>query len=351
MFKYIVFFALIASQLNCDGTVTGCLDKAVLAKVGMVGTDEAKKETAPKHCKALYTESGSCVAEGDIATVIESYQTEFSTANAAFKNIADIFDTFFGNIGESLSGLWDKVSGASAEDKKKTWKEEMAAQVKKANDTKDVCFKNFNTYQHGLSCLLSSAKAAERTTVTDALLTVKSDNTVLSLVTDCMDVMATVCMFFKGGKEAEVESKESQDQTNICAKVNEYEGCMEASGTLSSCLTAANKEAIFKMMFKPYKNALFPKVADVESYKDKVLGFFGDMKDKVFSWTKSTKDANPDTPAARILEGTVDVTFTFAEDGQNMKKDGEDSGVEVKASSIQSVTVMIFAMACYLRIN
>ena len=353
-----MFFALIASQLNCEATAAAsCLDTTVLTNLGLFNvagaeSDDTSLTSEHQFCKTLYTASGRCVTNDTIKTAIGVYQTEFSVTNKAFKNIADIFDTFFGNIGESLSALWTKVSGKSDDEQnKKTWKEEMAAKVKKANETKDQCFKNFNLYQHGLSCLLSSGKAVDRTSVTESQVTVTSDKTVLSLVTECMDVMATICMFFKGGDEAEVESKETDEQKAICQKVNTYEGCMEASGTETSCLSDSDKESIFNMMFKPYKNALFPKVADVESYKDKVLSFFGNVKDKVFSWTKSTDETNPETPPARILSESMDVTFTFVADGQNLKKEGEDSGIEVQASSIKSVTVMILAMACYLRFN
>lgn len=345
----IFMIALITFSMKSEETTSGCLSEANLKKIGFTTVNAAaEKIESPTYCTTLYKDHGACVPESETQTVIQTNEDKFSAANKGVVAIFDTFDSFFGNIGEKLSDLYSSIT-SSDEKKEKTWKEQMSASVKVAQDSVDACFKFNNLLQHGITCLASSGNAKQAITETDTQWTVSSNLNALELVPLCMDVMSTVCMFFKGGEEAELTSPQTDDQKALCALVVAYEGCISDGGTDTTCLTDSKKEEIFKKMYSPYKSLWLPSVADVDSIKDKVVDFFVGVKDKIFSWTGATKDAPTDeSTTSRILEGELSVDFTFSAEGYDCKVGGERSGLDPK-SDFRISAIMTLALVLLIK--
>lgn len=341
----IFVIALLALSIRLEETASGCLSEANLKKIGFTTVNAtAEKIETPTHCTTLFKEHGACVPEAEVQTVIKTNEDKFTEANQGVVAIFDTFDSFFGNIGEKLSDLYSSIV-SSDEKKEKTWKEQMSASVKVAKDKVDECFKFSNLLQHGITCLASSAYAKQVITETDTQWTISSNLNALEIVPLCMDVMSTVCMFFKGGEEAELTSPQTDEQKALCSLVVTYEGCITDGGTNTTCLTDSKKEEIFKKMYNPYKGQWLPSVADVDSIKDKVVDFFVSAKDKIFDWTGITKDASTEeTTTTRILDSELVVNFTFTSEGYDCKQGGERSGVDPK-SDLRISALMILAFA------
>ena len=339
-------FAMLMIYTLSQETTTGCLSADNLKKIGFTTIKEtAEKIESPTYCKDVFAEQGACVAEEEVKAVVESQQDKFTNFNQSVASIFDTFDSFFGAIGESLSNLYDSVTG-SDEKKEPTWKEQMVKSVKKAKETSNECYIFYNTLQHGTTCLVASGLAKQYVTETDATWKLTSNPNALELVSKCMDVSSTVCLFFKGGAEANLTSAQSDNQKALCEKINEYEGCIQEGGTDTVCLTDAKKEEIFKLMYNPYGNKWLPSVADIESMKEKIVSFFESVKDKIFSWTKNTEEANQNTESnstARMLQeessstSSVETEYSFNAEGYDYKKGGDNSGIEKKFSARYSV--------------
>ena len=284
--------------------------------------------------------------------MVNKYQDEFTTHNAGYGTLVEMFDTFFGNIGESLSNLWDKVTGSTDEP---TWKEKMAEEVQKAQDAHDDCFMGYNQVMMGVSCLLTSGVASQHATVNGNSIKINATKTMLDIVGTCMPVISAVCLYFKGGEEAtDLTTPQTDEQKALCAEHNTYEKCKKDGGNDTSCLDDSIREKFLTNMFAPYKNVWFPKVADVEGVTDKLLAWFDTTKDKVFSWFKSdetTTETNTENTASRVLESTVVVTFKIETTGADLWAMGGKSGVTRKSTNILKFGLVSFFIGFLLRFN
>lgn len=341
-------------SLNEETTDT-CLPKATLEKLGFTGEGTNVKVDSPAFCTDVYADPGRCIAADNIKTVIENYQTEFSTSNAGYAQIATVFDTFFGNIGESISGLWTKVTGSDDEKKEKSWKSQMAEEVSKAKEVHDTCFKTHNQLTHGVSCLLSSGKAAQKSSESGETLTVSISKSATQLVTDCMPVISAVCFFYKGGAEAKLEIPQTQTQKDLCELHKVYVKCLADGKADAECLDDTIKQNFFEKMYAPYKSVWLPSVEEVTTTTTKLLAWFESVKDKVFSWFKNTDETTPESSGSsttrRILASTIEVKFTFVEDGADLYVMGGKSQVKVIGIKIHHFGILTIMIAFILRLN
>ena len=341
-----IIMGLMVHQSYTAETTSGCIAKTMLTELGLDGLDAAVTITDPTYCTSTFT-SGRCIAEGSIKTVIETYQTEFTAYNAGFETINDMFDTFFGKIGET----WDKIVAAvsTPDPKTLTWKDEMAQCVKKASDTKDKCYKSYDTIRQGFLCLVASGVGKANIKEETKKITVTTSEAALQVVPDCIDIAACICMYFKGGTEAKLDAKQTPDQVSLCTNVSKYEDCVLKGGTAASCMTVGEKKKIFPLMFSPLNNIMFPKVPDIESIKEKLGSWYESSKAKIFDWLNITKD-DATTPAARILENATEVKFTFATEGFDLKVAGEKSLVPTKSIALTKIWGMVTLLVVFLKI-
>ena len=345
MFKFMLTFMLISWSMS-EEAAASCLEKAVLEKIGFTAADAIEKVTDPTYCTDVYADPGRCITADSIKTFIDAKQTLFSESNSGYGQLVEMFDTFFGNIGESLSNLWDKITDSTSE---KTWKDKMAEEVKKAQDAHDTCFKTHNQIMHGISCMLSSGVAGQKATVSGDVIKIKSGKAALQLVSDCMPVVAAICMFYKGGEEAKLEVPQTDMQKKLCEEHKKYEECMSKDGgTATTCLDEAAKKKFFPELYAPFKNIWMPKVEDVKGVTDKMLEWLGNTKDKVFSWFKSTDE---ETASGRMLEGTITLEYEFEDDGYDIYAAGAKSGVEVKGVKIYSLGIIVSLIGLFLQLN
>jgi len=352
--KMLNLFVLLtlASAAFAEETTDSCLAKATLETLGFAGPGTLSVVDSPTYCTDLYASPGRCTDEGNVKTVIELYQDEFSTHNAGYSELASVFDTFFGNIGESITALWTKVTGDDDENKEKTWKAKMAEEISNAKENHDKCFMTYNQLSHGLSCLLTSGLAAQKSTLSGETLTVSTGESALQLVTDCMTVVSAVCMYYKGGAEAELTIPQSDSQKALCAEHNTYVKCLSDGGNDSSCLTVDIKKKFFANMFSPYKNKWLPSVQEVKDTTDKILEWFASVKDKVFSWFKDTdSETTETTTTTRLLSSTMTLVFDFGTDGADLYAYGGKSGVPVKGINIHHFGILSIMIAFLLRLN
>jgi hypothetical protein len=351
---------------NAEETATdSCLDSETLTKIGFTSAT-LEKVSEPSFCTDVYADPGRCITADTYEAAVNKYQDEFTGHNMGYGTLVEMFDTFFGNIGESLSNLWDKVTGNTEEP---TWKEKMAEEVKKAQDAHDDCFMGYNQVMMGVSCLLTSGKAKQFAEVTGENIKVTATKSMLDIVETCMPVISAVCLYFKGGEEAtDLTTPQTDDQKALCALHNTYEKCKSDGGNDTTCLDDSVRESFFDKMYQPYQNIWFPKVADVEGVTDKLLAWFESAKDKVFSWFKSTDDANSsttetntetnnetnnetntDTTTTRILESTVKVNFKIDTAGADLWAMGSKSGVTRKFTEIFSFGIMSMLVGFLLK--
>lgn len=331
-------------SVEAGATVASCLSKDTLGKLGFTAADSIEKVSSPTYCTDVYADPGRCIAADTIKAYIEKKQDEFTAWNAGYVKLTEMFDTFFGNIGETLSKIWASITN---EKKEKTWKEQMADLVKKSKETHDKCFKTHNQIMHGLSCMLSSAKAGQLLKVETSELEVNVSKTSLQVVVDCMPVIAAICMYYKGGEDAKLDIPQTDTQKEVCVKHQEYEKCMSGdSGTETTCLDDSKKEEIFKKMYNPYSNEWMPSVTDVEKFSDKMLEWLKNAKNTVFSWFKSS-----DSTTARILESTMKVKFKISESGYDCYGSGTKSGVPVKGIRLYSLGIVASLIALIIRHN
>jgi len=348
-----------------DTTTDSCLDSDTLTKLGFTSAT-LEKVSEPSFCTDVYADPGRCITADTYETVVNKYQDEFTTHNMGYGTLVEMFDTFFGNIGESLSNLWDKVTGSTEEP---TWKEKMAEEVKKAQDAHDDCFMGYNQVMMGVSCLLTSGKATQLAEVNGETIKITATKSMLDIVETCMPVISAVCLYFKGGEEAtDLTTPQTDEQKKLCEHHNTYEKCKKDGGNDTTCLDDSVREKFFEQMFQPYKNIWFPKVADVEGVTDKLLAWFEGAKDKVFSWFDKTEETstdsssstdtssntdssttNTDTSSARILESTVTINFKIDTAGADLWAMGSKSGVTRKFTEIFSFGIMSMLVGFLLK--
>jgi hypothetical protein len=383
-----IFLILLITPMwtNAQDTATdSCLDSETLTKLGFTGA-ALEKVSEPTFCTDVYADPGRCITANTYEAAVNKYQDEFTTHNMGYGTLVEMFDTFFGNIGESLSNLWDKVSGGSEE---KTWKEKMAEEVKKAQDAHDECFMGYNQVMMGVSCLLTSGKAKQLAEVNGETIKITATKTMLDVVETCMPVISAVCLYFKGGEEAtDLTTPQTDDQKALCALHNTYEKCKSDGGNDTTCLDDSVRESFFEKMYQPYKNIWFPKVADVQGVTDKLLAWFDSAKDKVFSWFGSTKDSTTEnstdsnstndntttntndntttntndntttntndntttnTDSTRILESTMTINFKIDTEGADLWAMGSKSGVTRKFTEIFSFGIMSMLVGFLLK--
>lgn len=349
MLNLFVLLTLASAAFAEEGT-DSCLAKATLESLGFTGPGTVTKVDSPTYCTDLYADPGRCIDADNIKTVIEMYQNEFTTHNGGYGELASIFDTFFGNIGESITALWSNVTGSDDENKEKTWKAKMAEEISNAKDAHDKCFKTYNQLTHGLSCLVSSGAAVQKTSLSGETLTVSITESSLQLVTDCMPVVSAVCMYYKGGEEAKLAIPQSDDQTALCTEHNTYVKCLSDGGNDSSCLTVDVKKKFFGYIYSPYKNKWLPSVQEVKDTTDKILEWFTSVKDKVFSWFKDTEETSTETNSeTRLLESTMTLVFNFDSAGADLYAHGGKSGIEPKGINIHHFGILSIMIAFLLR--
>jgi L-rhamnose mutarotase len=332
MLKFVLIQTLFAFaftvevQVNVDLTST-CLSDSTLTDFGFTAASMEAIDS-PSYCTDVYKSPGRCITADSIKAYIEAKQNEFSEHNAAYVQIDDYYNTFFGNIGAKLSELWANITNTKTE---KTWKDQMVEVTKNAEDTADKCFKSFNQVTHGVSCFLSSGIAAQKSSVSDKKVTIDATDSIQQVVTDCMDVVSAICMFFKGGEEAKLEIEQSDIQKTLCNEHNEYKKCVSEGGSADSCMTTERKEAMFNAIYSFSGNKWMPKPSVVQGISDKIIEWFDGAKEKVFSWFKPTEvDASASASTRRILEEKYSVEFNFKSDGQDLWVMGGNSGVERK---------------------
>ena len=345
--KTTVFFLAITlatfTVAQDSNTSNGCLSDAALTAWGFKGTGKATKETEPKSCTNLYKDDGSCVEAGGVNTVIDELETKFTTNNTAWTNIDDTFTSFFKDVKGVLSDLWNKVTNSEKKEEL-TWEQQMGKAIKDAEDTQKECFINYNTSTHGLSCLLSSAKASSFVTVSGKQYTVTSDNNLLQLAKDCMPVLSAVCLYFKGADEAQVDAKQTAEQKAMCTEVINYQDCIDKGGKDTTCLNNDRKEKIIHNTWPTLNQKIFPSVEAVASTSEKIKAKFTEIKDKVFSWIKSVTGSDS---SARILEiaSDVKIVLKFSDTGANLGSYGKASGKEIKHTSIYSTLAGLLVLA------
>lgn len=343
---FLVSLANFSTMAEVSGEVevtvgASCLTKETLEKLGFTAADSIEKVSSPTYCTDVYADPGRCITADTIKTYIEKKQDEFTVSNSGYAQLVKMFDTFFGNIGEALSDFWAKITDNQ---EPKTWKERMSAQIKKAQDVHDTCFKTYNQITHGVSCLLSSGKALQETTVSSDKVTIKANNSALDLVPNCMEVVGAICLYFKGGEEAKVDTKQTDDQKMLCEEHATYEKCKSEGKNDETCLTTDIKKKFFNYMYAPLANKWFPKVTDIESVTDKMLEWFKNAKDTVFSWFKSDGDSSE-----RILESAMSIEFDFSDSGYDTYQGGSKSGVEVKDAKLFSLGSLVLIIGLYLQ--
>jgi hypothetical protein len=344
----ILLILTISSVAWAEETTSSCLSADTLTALGFTSAT-LEKVTDPTYCTDVYADPGRCITADTYATVVNKYQDEFTEHNAGYGKLVEMFDTFFGNIGESLSNLWDKVTGSTEEP---TWKEKMAEEIKKAQDAHDNCFMGYNQVMMGVSCLVTSGVASQHTEVNGNNLKVTATKTMLDIVETCMPVISAVCLYFKGGEEAtDLTTPQTDEQKALCAEYNTYEKCKKDGGNDTSCLDDSVREKFLGNMFAPYKNIWFPKVADVEGVTDKLLAWFESTKDKVFSWFKSDETTNTETTTARVLASEVNVSFKIDAAGADLWAMGGKSGVTRKSTNILAWGIVSFFIGFLLRFN
>lgn len=325
-------------------TANGCLADAALTAWGYTGTGKATKETEPTFCTNLYKDDGSCVAAGGFEKAIDYLETRFGENTVAWKNIDDTFTSFFKDVKGVLSDLWNKVTSSEKKDTL-TWEEQMGKAVKDGEDHRDTCFKNYNEMQHGIACLVSSAKASSFVTVSGSEFTISVDNNLLQIAKDCMPILSATCLYFKGTEEAQVDVSQNAQQKAYCVEVNNYKDCMDKGGTDTTCLNNDRSQKIVMNIFPSQNLTIFPAVAAIESTSSKIKAKFTEIKDKAFSWIKSVTSSN------RILDlatGTT-IVLKFSSTGANLKSYGENSGKTIKSTSIFSVlTTLSVIMLAFL---
>ena len=357
MLKYFVILTLASFALTEETTST-CLAKATLDSLGFSGEEAVTKVDSPTYCTDVYADPGRCIAADNIKTVIDKLQTEFSTYNSGYGQLTTLFDTFFGNIGESITSLWTKVTGSDEEKAEKSWKSMMAEEISLAKDAHDTCFKTYNQLTHGTSCLVTSGLADQKTSLSGTTLTVTISNSSLQLVSDCLPVVSAICLFYKGGEEApDLTIPQTQSQKDLCELHKTYAQCLKDGSNETTCLSDDIKKTFFAKMYAPFKNIWLPSVEEITSVSDKMLEWFSSVKDKVFSWFGNTEDSTEtttdttDTTASRILSSDMDVVFTFADDGADLYVMGGKSGVEVSGIQIQHFAILGLMITFFLRLN
>lgn len=330
---------------NTTNTSNGCLSDAALTAFGFKGTGKATKETEPKTCKNLYKDDGSCIEAGGVNTVIDELETKFTTNNTAWTNIDDTFTSWFKDVKGVLSDLWNKVT-SSEKKEELTWEQQMGKAVKDAEDTQKACFTSYNTSTHGLTCLLSSAKASSFVTVSGKEYTVTTDNNLLQLAKECMPVMAAVCLYFKGADEAQVDAKQTAEQKAMCTEVVNYQDCIDKGGQDTTCLNNDRKEKILHKIWPAINQKIFPSVEAVASTTEKIKAKFTEIKDKVFSWIKSVTGSDT-TTTTRLLEiaSDVKIVLKFSDTGANLNTYGKESGKDVKHTTIYSTLAGLLVIA------
>lgn len=343
MLNVLLTTLLLSWAARAEDATSSCLEKATLEKLGFTAAD-VEKVSSPTYCTDVYADPGRCIAADTIKTFIDGKQDQFSTYNSGYGKLTEMFDTFFGNIGESLSNIWSSITDSK---KDKSWKEQMAEAVSKAKENHDKCFKTHNQIMHGVSCLLSSAAASQKVTVDGSTLTIKISESALQVVSDCMTVVSAICMYYRGGEEAKLDIPQSDEQKALCEQHQVYEKCLADGGTETTCLDNDKKKPFFEKLYAPYKNMWMPAVTDIEKFTDKMSEWFSNAKDTVFSWFKSDDSSS----ASRILESDMTIKFTVEEGGHDCYGGGEKSGVEVKGIKLFSAGIVVSLISLILRIN
>lgn len=341
----LAFTFLLATVVISEETAASCLEKANLEKLKTTAKDAIEKLTAPSYCTSVFKDPGTCVDEATVETAINYFQDKFTEYNAGYKKLVDMFDTFFGNIGSSLSELWDKITDKESE---KTWKDKMAEEVKKAQDAHDKCFMSYNKISHGTICVLASGVAGQKATVDGNKIKLKATNSALQVVSDCLGVIAANCLFFKGGKEAELDTAQTDNQKSLCDKFSEYEKCISDGGNDTTCLDEDKKQKFFKHLYSLNTNSWMPDVTKVDSITDKMLEWFSNTKDKVFSWFKSTDEAN--TTTSRILAEELTIEIEIDSTGADLWTIGGESGVTIKGIRIHQWLSLTIIMGLFIKL-
>ena len=351
MWKITLLFMLSSLALS-EETTGSCLANDVLTGLGLTGAT-MEPITDPTYCTEVYATPGRCITADTIKEYIEAKQTKFTEYNAGFVEIDDQFNTFFGNIGSSLAELWAKITDSTSE---KSWKDKMGEVTKKAEDSVNKCFMSYNQITHGASCFLSSGLAGQKAAVADKKITIDATDSVLQVVGDCIDVISAICLFWKGGDEAKVDTSQTEDQKKLCQEHQDYQKCITDGGAADSCLNE-RKEKIFELMYSYNSNKWIPDATNVKSVADKVLAWFSDAKDKIFSWFKSTDEANTsetttETTTARLLAEDYEIVFKIvASDGADIWKIGGASGVTIKGVAIQACLKLMLLVPLFFGLN
>jgi L-rhamnose mutarotase len=331
-----------ASFAFTEETTSTCLADAKLTEFGLTGATMEAVES-PTYCTDVYKSPGRCVTADSIKAYIEEKQNKFTEYNAGYGQIDEDYNTFFGNIGSKLSELWDNITNSESE---KTWKDKMAEVTKAAEDNADKCFMSYNQVTHGVACFLSSGIAGQKSAVADKKVTIDATDSIQQVVTDCMDVVSAICMFFKGGEEAKLDTAQTDIQKTLCTEHNAYHECVSDGGSADSCMTSARKEALFNAIYSFTGNKWMPDPTKVKGVTDKILEWFDSAKEKVFSWFKPTEET---ASAGRLLEEGSTIEFKFTSDGQDLWVMGGNSGVERKNVSSLKWGIVAAMVAMFFR--
>lgn len=342
MLKLTMIFMLATVALT-EGATDSCVAEATLKEFGFEPKALEVVES-PTYCTDVFKTPGRCITADTIKAFIEKKETENTTAHNGFVQIDKDFNTFFGNIGSTFSDLWDKITSNEAE---KTWKDKMAEVTKKATDSVNKCFMSYNQVTHGVSCFLASGAAGQKTSIAAKKVTINATNSIHQVVTDCLDTLSAICLFFKGGEEAKLDTAQSADQKTLCTEHSDYQKCMIDGGNTTSCMTDARKEKIFNLMYSFTANKWMPDATKVSSVTDTIVKWFEGAKDKVFSWFKPTEGT-----AARILEEVASVEFKIVtENGADLWAIGGKSGLEKKGVNVYAWAIVSVMIAMFFRLK
>lgn len=347
MFKLGLLLTLATFAYSQDATDT-CLAETNLTDFGFTAATMEAVES-PTYCTDVYNSPGRCITADTIKAIIEKKQTNATTYNEGYLQIDKDYNTFFGNIGAKITELWNDVLKKEGE---KTWKDQMAEVTKNAEDNADKCFKTYNQISHGVACFLSSGSAGQGTTVSGKTVTIKATDSIQQVVDDCMNIVSTICMFFKGGEEAKLDTAQTDSQKALCTEHNNYKQCLSEGGNETSCMTTARKEALFNEIYSFTSNKWMPDPTKVQGVTDKILEWFDGAKEKVFSWFKPTEETSTDTSTettTRILEETATVEFSFSAEGKDLWTIGGKSGVIIISVSNLKWGIIATLIAMFLR--
>ena len=202
--------------------------------------------------------------------------------------------------------------------------------------------------RQGTMCLISSGLA--KSNISEALnnITIKTNKSIFEVVTDCVDVLTCLCMFYKGETDYNTGKSQTLYSQNLCLNVHLIENCILEEGKIEDCLEDPIKRNIFDFIFFPFKNKLFPKKSDVESIKDKLVSWF--VINKYLAYKNLTLP-NPGKIITFVPDqDSVNIKFNFETEGPDIKILGENSGVENEYVLFIKITNFVAFFIIFLRI-